>query len=388
MLHLLLDAEVYAPAYLGRRHLLVAGSHIVWIGEREPGLPGDLQVTRHDLSGRRLVPGLIDLHAHLGGGGGEAGFASRVPALRAHDFLRSGITTVMGLLGTDDLVRTTAEVLATARGMREEGLDAYCYTGGYHLPPTTLTGSVRSDIVHLDPVLAVGELAISDHRSSQPTLDELLRIASEAHVAGMLSGKAGFCHLHLGDGPRGLELVREALQQSELPPTVFQPTHVNRRKALFEEACELAQVGVPIDATAFPVEEGEDAWSAPDAFERAAESGVPAERFTISSDGGGCLPRFDAQQRIVGWGVGQPAALFETLVELLRRGHPLERALAPFTSNAAGVLRLGDRGRIAVGARADLIAIDGEQRITDVLADGRWHVRAGSPCTRGAFESD
>ena len=70
-------------------------------------------------------------------------------------------------------------------------------------PPVTFTGSVRDDIVFLDPVIGVGELALSDHRSSQPTQDELLRIASDAHVAGMISGKAGILHLHLGDGERG-----------------------------------------------------------------------------------------------------------------------------------------------------------------------------------------
>ena len=104
-----------------------------------------------------------------------------------------------------------------------------------------LTGSVRSDLVLLEPLLGIGELAISDHRSSQPTLDEILRLAADAHVAGLMTGKAGILHLHLGDGPRGLELVRRALEQSEIPARVFNPTHVNRRKALFAEAVESGQ---------------------------------------------------------------------------------------------------------------------------------------------------
>ena len=80
----------------------------------------------------------------------------------------------------------------------------------------------------MDAIIGVGEVAISDHRSSQPTLDELLRLASEAHVGGLMSGKAGILHLHVGDGPRGLDLVREALDRSEIPARVFNPTHVNR----------------------------------------------------------------------------------------------------------------------------------------------------------------
>ena len=82
----------------------------------------------------------------------------------------------------------------------------------------------------------MGEVAISDHRSSQPSLDEILRLASEAHVAGLMTGKAGIVHFHLGDGERGLSMIRDCLETSEIPPRVFNPTHVNRNKALFEEA--------------------------------------------------------------------------------------------------------------------------------------------------------
>jgi beta-aspartyl-dipeptidase (metallo-type) len=93
-------------------------------------------------------------------------------------------------------------------------------------------------------------------------LDELLRVAADAHVGGLLTGKAGVLHLHLGDGTRGLSLVRDALAASELPARVFHPTHVNRRKALFDEALALAKQGCTIDITAFPVDEDEDAWPA------------------------------------------------------------------------------------------------------------------------------
>jgi beta-aspartyl-dipeptidase (metallo-type) len=223
--------------------------------------------------------------------------------------------------------------------LREQGLNAWGYSGGYHLPPTTLTGSVRGDIVFVDALIGVGEIAISDHRSSQPTLDELLRLASEAHVAGLMTGKAGIVHLHLGDGMRGLELVRQALDQSELPARVFNPTHVNRRKALFTEAVDLARRGCSIDITAFPVDEGEDAWSAADALTRYFDSGAPPAHVTISSDAGGCLPCFDGDGRVCGMSVGESGALLATLNELLARGMALAQALPAFTSNPARLLR-------------------------------------------------
>lgn len=384
---LIRNAEVYAPESLGRRDLLLGGGKVLWIGTDAPDLPATFGAQVLDLGGRRLLPGLIDGHVHVTGGGGEAGFASRVPAPTLSRYTRGGVTTVVGLLGTDDVARGTRELVAHVNALREEGLSAWGYAGGYHLPPATLTGSVRADLVFIDCLIGVGELAISDHRSSQPTLDELLRIASEAHVAGLMTGKAGIVHLHLGDGSRGLDLVRRALDQSELPPRVFNPTHVNRRKALFEEAIALARRGCSIDITAFPVDEGEDAWSAADALVCYLDSGAPRDRVTVSSDAGGCLPCFDAQGRVCSMDVGHSGALVDTLRELLARGIALQDALPAFTSNVAGLLRLPGKGRIAVGADADLVALDASGAVTDVFAGGRPHLRDGAVLRRGTFES-
>jgi beta-aspartyl-dipeptidase (metallo-type) len=391
MLRLLLNAEVYSPAPLGRRHLVVCGGKLVHLATEPPRLPRELVEERRDLGGLRVIPGLVDAHVHVTGGGGESGPASRVPPLRLSDFTRAGITTVVGVLGTDDLTRTVADLLAATRGLDAEGISAYCWVGGYHLPPATLTGSVRSDIVHLEPVIGAGELAISDHRSSQPTLDELLRLASECHVAGLMTGKAGLLHLHLGDGARGLELVRAALDRSELPPRVFYPTHVNRRAALFAEALELCRRGCSIDVTAFPPisgpeRESSDELSVEQAFARFEAAGLPRERLTVSSDGGGSLPSFDEEGRIVYVDVGRPASLFEALRRLVRSGVGLEHALPPFTSNPGELLRLPGKGRLGAGVDADLVVLGKDLEIQDVMARGRWHVRGGAAVLRGRFE--
>lgn len=387
MLEWVLDAELYAPGLIGRRNLLIGGGRVLWIGEEEPLMPEELQVTSVDLGGRRLIPGLIDAHAHLVGGGGEAGFASRVPPMALSPFTLGGVTSVVGVLGTDDLTRTTAQLVAAARGLIEEGLNAWCYTGGYHLPPMTLTGSVRGDIVHVDRIVGFGELALSDHRSSQPTLDELMRLASDCHVAGLMTGKAGVLHLHMGDGPRGFDLVREALAVCELPARVWHPTHVNRRRALFDEALELAERGVTIDITTFPVAEGEDAYSAAEALERFLETEIDPSRVTVSSDGGGCLPQFDAHGRVASWDVGSPLALAETIAEMLDHGYALEDVLPAFTSNVAEFLRLERKGVIAAGADADFVVLDDEHRVSDVCCGGRWMVRDGRALVRGRFEA-
>ena len=384
---LLRNALVYAPEPLGNQHLLLGGGRILWMGAELAELPAALWVQTIDLEGRRLLPGFIDAHVHVTGGGGEAGFRTRVPPQGVSRFTRAGITTVVGLLGTDDVARGPQDLLATVYALREEGLSALAFTGGYHVPPRTLTGTVRGDLVFIEALIGIGEVAISDHRSSQPTLDELLRLAADAHVAGLMTGKAGLLHLHLGDGPRGLELVRQALAQSELPPRVFHPTHVNRRKALFDEALALAAQGCTIDLTAFPVEDGEDAWSAGDALLRYLDSAAPAGRITISSDAGGCLPVFDAEGHVCRMGVGESGALLETLNDVLGRGVPLERALPAFTSNPANLLRLPNKGRIRVGADADLLSLDAAGGAHDVIAGGVVHVRAGAIQHRGTFET-
>ena len=387
MVQILRNAKVFSPTPLGILDLVVAAGQIVWMGESLPEIDSRLIEEDRDLAAARVIPGLIDCHVHLTGGGGESGPASKVPPIPLSRFSRAGVTSVIGVLGTDDLTRNTASLVVAARGLIEEGLSAWCLTGGYHLPPTTLTGSVRGDITHIDRIVGVGEIAISDHRSSQPTLDELLRVAADAHVAGLMTGKAGLAHLHLGDGDRGLELVRQGLEVSEIPPRVFHPTHVNRRRALFQEALELASRGCVIDVTAFPAADaGEDEVSAVEAVETFLESDLPSANLTVSSDAGGSLPAFDGEGRVTRMDVGEPSELWATVRALLLRDHSLESVLQPLTSNVAHQFRLASKGRIDVGADADLLVLDDNDTITDVMAMGRWHIREGQLKIRGTFE--
>jgi beta-aspartyl-dipeptidase (metallo-type) len=346
-LTLLRNAQIYDPAPRGRHDVLVGGGRILALA---PSLePSDLHDVV-DLAGARLVPGLIDAHVHVTGGGGEAGPATRVPPVMLTAVTRGGVTSCVGVLGTDGTTRNVASLVAATLALRAEGLSAWCWTGSYEVPPITLTGSLRSDIVFVDPIVGAGEIAISDHRSSQPTYDELLRVAADCHVAGMMSGKAGVLHLHVGDGPRGLELLRRALDESELPARVFHPTHVNRNPRLFEEALAIAARGMTVDVTAFPVADGDEAYPAADAILLYLAAGAPPERLTCSSDGGGCIPTFDRDGRLTSMDVGRPAALADTLATLLERGQDLERVLPMFTSNVASLLRLPRKGTITVGA--------------------------------------
>jgi beta-aspartyl-dipeptidase (metallo-type) len=384
-LTLVKNAELYAPQALGRKHLLIAGGKLVYIGDSVPELGDELEVDIIDAEGVAVLPGFIDAHTHITGGGGEAGFATRVPPVPISQFTRAGVTTVVGLLGTDDVVRNTESVIAQVYALREEGLSAYCYTGGYHLPPTTLTGSVQSDIVFIEPIVGVGELAISDHRSSQPTLNELLKIAAQAHVARLMTGKAGILHLHLGDGERGLSMVREALQTAEIPARTYNPTHVNRRKALFAEACDLTQQGCWVDVTAF--ETGDVGYEPADALARYLQSDFPQDKLTISSDGGGCLPCFNEQGHMTKMDFASSSSMTQVFYDLVDSGIAIDKVLPYFTSNVATLMNFGHKGRLSVGADADLLILDNKQRIDHVMAQGQWHVYAKQIVRNGSFEN-
>ncbi|MBD90639.1 MAG: beta-aspartyl-peptidase, partial [Deltaproteobacteria bacterium] len=240
------------------------------------------------------------------------------------------------------------------------------------------------DVVFIDPILGVGELALSDHRSSQPTLDEVLRVASDVYVAGMISGKAGVLHCHMGSGERGFELIERALDTAEIPARVYHPTHINRERWLFDAAKKLVDRGVTVDLTAFP-EDGETLMAA-EAIAQWRAEGLPMDRLTCSSDGAGCLPTFDEDGRLIQMDIGDPITLLEAIQELLKRSEPLEDFLPVFTSNVARVLALPQKGRVVVGGDADLVALSPEGDVRHLWAGGKLMVHDGVVLTPGPFE--
>ena len=374
MLTLIEGAEIFSPTHLGQQDLLVADGRIAWMGK---GLtvPANWPLNRVDGRGSYLVPGLVDPLAHITGGGGEGGFAFRTPELAACDALKAGVTTLVAALGTDSLTRTPAQVLGKVREFRAAGVSAFMYTGSYHLPVKTLTGTVESDIILIPEVLGVGEVAISDHRSSAPTHHELARLASEARVAGLLAGKSGVSFFHIGDGKGALAPLRALRDETDIPLRQLYPTHCNRNPWLFAEAIEWGKAGGWVDLTtsSFPdlLEDGERL--AADGLAELLAVGVPAERITFSSDANASLPRFDGEGRLIEMRCGQIASLWQQCVRATRLGVSLERTLAAVTINPAQALGLGSKGRIGVGQDADLLLIHARTfAIERVMSGGQW----------------
>ncbi|MCX6539648.1 MAG: beta-aspartyl-peptidase [Acidobacteria bacterium] len=385
---LLKNADIYTPANIGRADILIAGGRIIRV-EPDIHIP-DAYCGLVDATGFIAVPGLIDGHVHVTGGGGEGGYATRTPEMALSDAVRGGVTTVVGCLGTDGVTRSMAGLLAKARGLDEEGISTFIYTGHYAVPVRTLTGSIEQDLLLIDKIIGVGEVALSDHRSSQPTFDEFSRTAAEARRGGMLSGKAGIVNVHMGDGPRGLALIRRALAETEIPITQFLPTHINRNPTLFDEGIAYAKSGGLVDFTTSTVpaflDEGEVKCSA--GLRRMLDAGVDVSHITFTSDGQGSLPDFDAQGRLRRLEIGRVTSLFSEVRDAVRDEHvPLEVALQVVTSTPARILKLRGKGHLAVGTDADIVLLDpGDLGICGTIAKGRWLMRDRQVLVKGTFE--
>lgn len=195
--------------------VLLANGKIIAVGADIPGdIVPDCAVI--NLSGRMLCPGFIDQHVHLIGGGGEAGPTTRTPEVSLSRLTEAGITTVVGLLGTDSVSRHPASLLAKTRALNEEGITAWMLTGAYHVPSPTITGSVEKDVALIDRVIGV-KCAVSDHRSAAPSGNQLASMAAESRVGGLLGGKPGVSVFHMGSSKKGLQPLYDILENSDVP---------------------------------------------------------------------------------------------------------------------------------------------------------------------------
>lgn len=382
---LLKNAKLYCPEYSEDTDVLIVGISIAAIG-KNLSLPDFVKGEEIDLKGKTLVPGFIDAHVHICGGGGEAGPASRTPELQLSQLTRTGITTIVGCLGTDSVSRSMAELLVKANALSEEGLSTYIYSGAYHVPVKTLLPTLEQDLVLISKVIGAGEIAISDHRSAQPQLSELEHLAADARVGGMLGGKAGIVHIHLGEGKQGLQSIWRILEQTDIPITQFMPTHINRTHKLLEQGIEFLLAGGHIDLTAgcddFPAE-----LQVPSVLKMLDQRQLLNDRITVTSDGNGSMPRYNEKGVLIGLGVGSVDVLWRDIREsVIHSGIHLEVALRTITSNVANILRLRNKGLIRVGYDADLVVLDEDLQVESVWAMGKCMIFNKQPKILGTYE--
>lgn len=371
------NAQVYAPQDKGIQDVWIAGGKIEAVSKTLPIIEG---IDCIDATGKILTPGLIDRHVHITGGGGEGGFCTQAPAVTASRLIHGGLTTVIGLLGTDGITRSVENLVAKAKALKEQGISVYCMTGAYGYPSTTITDSVQKDIVFVEEIIGC-KLALSDHRSSHVTSEELMHLASDVRVAGMLSKKAGILTLHLGDEKQGLQMVMDILDQTDIPIKTFQPTHVNRNPALLQQAIAFAKRGGTIDITCDSTE------GVYQALMKIKEEGVCMDQVTLSSDGQGSWSKYDAQGNLLQIGVSDVDTIYKQIVYLVKQKNwSMEDALALGCRNVAKALELyPKKGVIQKGSDADLLLWDKDLNLDTVIAQGNILMKNGKLLTKEMF---
>lgn len=385
---LIKNIEVFSPQSLGKKNILIFYNKIAYISS-EVNLPDKNfpEIKVIDGEGLTAVPGLIDLHVHITGGGGEGGFTTRAPELTLTNLTMNGITTCIGLLGTDGTTRSMGNLIAKARALEEEGMSTFCWTGCYQMPTRTITDSARGDIVLVDKIIGVGEIAVSDHRGSHPSEKDLVHLASEARVGGMISGKCGILHMHIGDGKKGLIPIMNMIKDSEIPYDNILPTHINRNPLVYKQSIEYAKNGGFVDITTGIKPEGDDAIYASDVYKTLLNEGISPYSITMSSDSGGSMPIFDSTGKLSKLTIGSPSTNMDTIRECVSKGLSMEEALIPLTSSPAKLLKLKNKGKIEEDYDADLLLLDKDLKPHTVLCKGKIMVQNYKPVVFGTFEN-
>lgn len=369
MFTLIENGEIYSQDKIIKTSVLLADTKVAKIGEVDRRHLDELGVEYEhiDAKGCCVTPGLIDAHEHLLGGSGESGFASQTPGLTATEIIEAGITTVVGCLGVDTTMKTLPGLLAKVKGLKEEGLSAYMWTGGYNVPPTTITDSARSDIMFIEEVIGLGEIAIADKRSTDPTAHELARLTNDAFVAGTMSKKAGVTHFHVGEKRERLRLLFELLDCYEAPPECIYATHIERSDELMQEAADLSKRGCYVDIDTVD----EDLAKQLNSF---TGKGGETKKLTVSSDAS----------------ITPPATVFEQIRDCVLKGEfALEQLLPLVTSNVADVLKLKHKGRLETGASADVLVVKQDSlELVEVICGGKRLFRDGALAFKETFLAD
>jgi beta-aspartyl-dipeptidase (metallo-type) len=371
MIKILKKVEIYTPMYSGKKDLLIAGGCIERIANNieSSTFPGSVI---EKMDGKIAIPGFIDGHVHVIGGGGEGGFTSRISEIQTSKLLGCGITTVIGLLGTDSITKSLISLFAKIQALREDGINAYMMTGSYQYPVRTITGSIERDIVLLDPVIGVGELAISDHRSSSITVDEIKKLSQECRVASMLSNKSGKVIVHVGKSSGMLSPLIEAVSDDEISINIFLPTHINRNRKLLENGAEWMKMGGFVDLTA-DTTSGESV-KIKDAIKYLTENGGDIDHILVSSDAQGSIPSFDEKGNFLSMNISDCAVMFKTFKECIGSGMSIEDALKPLTVNVANFFKLKNTGILEENRRADMILLDRQTfEMSSIMVNGELY---------------
>lgn len=364
-------------------NLLIINDKIIKIGkidkEAISWLLSSCELEELDAKNNPILPSYIDTHVHITGGGGEQGFSSKVEEIKLSDITKNGVTTLVGVLGTDTITRSIENLVSKTKALNEEGITAFCLTGGYEFPSPTITGRVQKDIAFISEIIGV-KIAISDHRCYNPNKDDLIKLMSEVRVASLISNKPGIINYHMGWGKGNMDILLEILNETNIPAKHIRPTHISNNEKVYEQSLEICKLGGFIDITA-----GQDVDKISYYVDKTIKNGY-LSNLTVSSDSNGSCPIW-FNNECIGMSASDMSGLHMLVKKLvIDYNYDINEAIKLLTCNPAKALNLNSKGTINEGFDADLLILDDDLNINTVISKGKTMVRDKKIIKRGVYE--
>jgi len=373
MFKLIKNGHVYAPEDLGVKDILLWEDRIIRIGEGLK-IPEGFEGKEFDVTGKIIIPGIVDTHVHITGGGGEGGFTTRTSEITFEEIAEAGVTTLVGVLGTDGYARRVEDVLVKCMALREEGFDCYFLTGSYTFPITTMRGSVAEDIIFNEYCLGTGEVAHCDHRGSLMRYEEFTRLAADTRNGARLAGLKGVLNIHLGNYPNPADFFIRACEEDITFRPLIVPTHVTRKYDVFDSCLKFLEYGGQIDITAGsdpdPVQKS---YGSVEGLEIIYKKYGTLDRVTMTSDGNGSAPIWDELGNMIGMGKGSSKVLLADLKKATQNGViPFEETLRTMTTIPAQVYGLkNSAGKIVENGTANFAILDENLDLVETILNGK-----------------
>ena len=372
MFKLMKNGHIYAPEDLGIKDILLWEDRIIKIGENLK-LPEGYEGKEFDAAGKIVIPGIVDSHVHITGGGGEGGFTTRTSEITFEEIAEAGVTTLVGVLGTDGYARRVEDVLVKCMALREEGFDCYFLTGSYTFPITTMRGSVAEDIIFNEYCLGTGEVAHCDHRGSLMRYEEFTRLAADTRNGARLAGLKGVLNIHLGNYPEPADFFIRACEEDITFRPLIVPTHVTRKYDVFDSCLKFLEYGGQIDITAgSDGDASQKSYGSVEGLEIIYKKYGTLDRVSMTSDGNGSAPIWDELGNMIGMGKGSSKVLLADLKKATKNGIiPFEETLRTMTTIPAAVYGLkNSAGKIVENGTANFAVLDENLDLVETILNG------------------
>lgn len=355
---------------------LLVEDRIVDLGE---GAPPDIQATRIDLEGQTLAPGFIDLHAH--GAVGYDTMDATPEALReiARCYARHGVT---GFLATTMAAPATDMMAALeniARVMAAPGSDGAALLGahveGPYLDVARRGAQNASHVRHAHPAeyeafFRTGVVRLISLAPEFPSHRELVRYAT-AHGAVVAAAHTSATYEQMVQAVHdGVTKVTHLFNGME-PLHHREPGVVGAALSLDELRCQLIADNVHVHPAvlrlAVRAKTPNGILLITDAM---AGTGMPDGEYRLGDEL--VIVRGGVARNADGALAGSTLTMDRAVANIMAAtGLSLHQAVRMAGEIPARSLGMNDRGRLAIGAAADLVSLDDECRVTLTMVGGR-----------------